>query len=69
LHPFLHPTIRESLEVVVMVINTKDMPAGGNFTINREINYQELGTCVSICLSVGGAATGASALVLQEKKL
>jgi hypothetical protein len=39
IHPFLHPTVWEGLEVVVMVNNTKlmGMTAGGNFTINREI--------------------------------
>ena len=38
---------------MVMVNNTKlmDMPAGGNFTISREINWQSLGTGVSICFS------------------
>ena len=40
--PLLHPTVWEGPEVVVMVNNTKlmDMPAGSNFTISREINYQ-----------------------------
>ena len=34
-----------------MVNNTKlmDMPAGGNFTISREIDYQECRTGVSVC--------------------
>jgi hypothetical protein len=41
IHSFLHSTVWEGLEVVVVVNNTKlmDMPAEGNFTINREINY------------------------------
>ena len=51
IHPLLHPTVWEVLEVVVMVNNTKlmDMPAGGNFTISREIDYQECRTGVSVC--------------------
>ena len=42
--PLLHPNIREGPEVVVMVKNTKlmDMPAEGNFTISREIDYQNV---------------------------
>ena len=51
IHSFLHPTLWEGLEVVEIVNNTKlmDMPAGGNFTISREIDYQECRTGVSVC--------------------
>lgn len=71
--PCLHPMIWKGPEVVVIRNNTKlvDMPAGGNLTIGREINYQRLGIGVSMCIWKQNT-TGCmrvSPTTLQEKDL